>query len=135
VALYTVKKTKLWLIKAFDRRSGRTIAWVLGGRDSATFRRLYDKVKHLTNCTFYTDNWEAFAEVLPPERHIIGKSGTLAIERNNSNTRHHLGRFTRRTKVVSKSRTMVDLTIRLWSALTQPEVFEKWQSQMLYLFR
>ncbi|MDR2090487.1 MAG: hypothetical protein LBP62_02400 [Clostridiales bacterium] len=135
MALYTVKKTKLWLIKAFDRRSGRTIAWVLGGRDSATFRRLYDKVKHLTNCTFYTDNWEAFAEVLPPERHIIGKSGTLAIERNNSNTRHHLGRFTRRTKVVSKSRTMVDLTIRLWSALTQPEVFEKWQSQMLYLFR
>jgi putative transposase len=28
------------------------VAWVLGRRDTATFRRLYDKVKHLKNCTF-----------------------------------------------------------------------------------
>jgi IS1 family transposase len=88
----------------------------------------------LENCTFYTDHWDAFAEVLPPERHIVGKSGTHTIERDNSNTRHHLGRFTRRTKVVSKSPFMVDLTIRLWSALTKPEVFKKFQSQMLYIF-
>jgi len=92
-------------------------------------------VKHLKNCTFYTDNWDAFAEVLPPERHIIGKSGTPAIERDNSNTRHHLGRFTRRTKVVSKSEVMVDLTIRLWLSLTKPEIFKRWQNQMLSIFR
>jgi IS1 family transposase len=92
-------------------------------------------VKHLQNCTFFTDNWDAFAEVLPPERHIIGKSGTHTIERDNSNTRHHLGRFTRRTKVVSKSPFMVDLSIRLWSALTKPDIFNQWQSQMLYIFR
>jgi insertion element IS1 protein InsB len=53
------------------------VAWVLGGRDSATFRRLYDKVKHLKNCTFYTDNWDAFAEVLPPERHICVQSALV----------------------------------------------------------
>jgi IS1 family transposase len=92
-------------------------------------------VKHLKNCTFYTDNWDAFAKVLPPERHIIGKSGTVAVERDNSNTRHHLGRFTRRTKVVSKSEFMVDLTLRLWRALTNPEIFKVWQSKMLYIFR
>jgi hypothetical protein len=40
-------KKKHWLIKAVDRSSWKTIAWVLGGRDSATFRRLYEKVKHL----------------------------------------------------------------------------------------
>jgi len=82
----------------------------------------------LKNCTFYTDNWDAFAEVLPPERHIIGKSGTHAIERDNSNMRHHLGRFTRKTKIVSKSDVMVDLSIRLWSALTKPEIFNQWQN-------
>jgi IS1 family transposase/transposase-like protein len=87
----TVKKKKLWLIKALDRGSRRTIAWVLGGRDSATFKRLYDKVTHLKNCLFYTDNWNTFADVLPPERHIIGKSETHAFERDSSNTRHHLG--------------------------------------------
>ena len=111
------------------------MAWVLGGRDSATFRRLYDKVKHLKDCTFYTDNWDAFAEVLPPERHIIGKSGTHCIERDNSNTRHHLGRFTRRTKVVSKKSQMVDTSLKLWQALTQPEVFSRFQSLALSIYK
>jgi IS1 family transposase len=72
--------------------------------------------------------------VLPPQRHIIGKNGTVAIERDNSNTRHHLGRFTRRTKVVSKSPLMVDLSIRLWVAMADPQTFMHWQRQMLYIF-
>jgi len=135
VAFHTVKKAKLWLIKALDRCRRRTIAWVFGNRDSATFRRLYAKVSHLKNCIFYTDNWDAFAEVLPPEHHIVGKSGTHMTERDNSNTRHHLGRFTRRTKIVSKSPLMADLTIRLWNALTTPEVFKYWQTQMMYILR
>jgi hydroxymethylpyrimidine/phosphomethylpyrimidine kinase len=46
------QKNKLWLIKTIDRRTGKTVAWVLGNRDIATFQRLYDKVKHLTGCTF-----------------------------------------------------------------------------------
>jgi insertion element IS1 protein InsB len=111
------------------------VARVLGGRDSASFRRLYDKVKHLKNCLFYTDNWGAFAEVLLPERHIIGKVHTVTIERDNSNTRHHLGRFTRRTRVVSKSPLMVSLSIRLWCALTQPEIFKFWQNQFMCIFK
>jgi IS1 family transposase len=40
---------------------------------------LYDKVKHLKDCTFYTDRWNAFAEVLPSERHVIGKAHTMAL--------------------------------------------------------
>ena len=80
-----VLKRKLWVIKAIDRDTRRTVAWVLGGRDSAAFRRLYNKVRHLENCTFYTDHWDAFAEVLPPERHIIGKAHTIDIEHDNSN--------------------------------------------------
>jgi insertion element IS1 protein InsB len=103
VAFSAIKKRKLWIIKAVDHCTGRTMAWVLGGRDAATFQRLYDKVKHLTTCIFYTDDWEAFAQVLPKDRHIIGKAYTHAIERDNSNTRHHLARMTRKTKVVSKS--------------------------------
>jgi IS1 family transposase len=86
-------------------------------------------------CTFYTDAWESFAEILPSERHVIGKSGTVTIEQNNSNTRHHLGRFTRRTKVVSKSKEMVDLTICLWSSLTKPKVFSEWQEKYAYIYK
>jgi hypothetical protein len=66
----------------------------------------------------------------------IGKSGTFAIEQDNSNTRHHLGRFTRRTKVVSKSKEMVeDLTTRLWSSLTKPEIFAAWQEKLSYIYK
>ncbi|MDR2559040.1 MAG: hypothetical protein LBC86_05800 [Oscillospiraceae bacterium] len=133
--IFYSQKNKLWLIKAVNRRTGKTIAWVLGGRDVATFRRLYNKVKHIPNCIYYTDNWDSFAKVLPAERHVIGKSGTVAVERDNSNTRHHLGRFTRRTKVVSKSKHMVDLSIRLWMALTTPHIFERVQSVALSIFK
>ena len=94
---------------------------MLGNRDSKTFKRLYNKVKHLKNCVFYTDNWNAFSDALPPERHIIGKAHTITIEQDNSNTRLYLGRFTRRTKVVSKKKEMVDMNIKLWLVLTDPE--------------
>lgn len=107
---------------------------MVGGRDAATFRRLYEKVKHLTDCIFYTDDWDAFAKVLPKERHVIGKSGTVAIERDNSNTRHHLGRMTRRTKVVSKKEQMIYDSMKLWLALTTPSLFEQYQATFISIF-
>ncbi len=81
---------------------------------------------------FFTDNWKAFSDVLPPERHIIGKKHTHTIERDNSNTRHHLGRMTRRTKVVSQKKEMVDLSLKLWLALTDNETFKKLISENDY---
>jgi insertion element IS1 protein InsB len=117
-----------------DRRTGRTIAWVLGGRDVTTFQRLYDKVKHLTNCVFYTDDWDTFAQVLPKERHMIGKAHTHAIERDNSNTRQHLARMTRRTKVVSQAEAMLHASLKLWCALTVPEIFAHSQALFLSIF-
>jgi insertion element IS1 protein InsB len=111
------------------------VAWVVGGRDAATFGRLYDKVRHLTDCVFYTDDWDAFAKHLPPERHIIGKAGTITIEQDNSNTRHHLARMTRRTKVVSKKPRMIYDSIKLWLALTTPNIFAHYQATFLSIFR
>jgi insertion element IS1 protein InsB len=58
--------------------------------------------------------------VLPLERHVIGKATTITLEHDNSNTRHHLGRMTRRTKVVSNNERMVYDSIKLWCALTTP---------------
>ncbi len=135
MAFHRIKKNKKWIIKALDRASERTVAWVIGGRDAATFKRLYAKVQHLKGCIFYTDDWDAFANVLPKERHIIGKTHTAAIERDNSNTRHHLGRMTRRTKIVSKKKEMVDNAIKMRCALTQPDVFRRYQEIALSIFR
>ena len=117
-----------------DHGTGRTLAWVLGGRDAATFQRLYDKVKHLKACILYTDHWDAFAQVLPKDRHIIGKAYTQAMERDNANTRHHLARMPRKTKVVSQSEAMVDASLKLWCALHVPAIFKKYQEMFLSLF-
>ncbi|WP_322498085.1 IS1 family transposase [Candidatus Cyrtobacter comes] len=81
-SIFFKKSQKLWVIK--DR--SRTIACVTG--DATTFKRLFEKVESLENCRFYTDDWDAFAKILPKNRHVIGKSGTVCIEHNNSNTRH-----------------------------------------------
>ena len=117
-----------------DRLPGRTIAWVLGRRDAATFPRLYDTLQHLTAWIFYTDDWDAFAHILPKERHITGKVHTHAIERDNSNTRHHLARMTRRTKVVSQSVDMLHASLKLWCALNVQAIFEAYQAIFLSIF-
>lgn len=72
--------------------------------------------------------------VLPPERHRIGKQHTVCSEQDNSNTRHHLGRMTRRTKVVSKQEHMVDASMKLWHALTETGTFCAYQKAFLSIF-
>ena len=107
------------------------MAWGLGGRDAATFERLDDTLNHFTECIFYTDHWEAFAQVLPKERHITGKAHTHALERDHSNTRHHVARMTRRTKVVSQAVDMLHASLKLWCALNVQAIFEVYQATFL----
>ena len=85
----------------------RTLAWELGGRDDATCRRLLDKVGVEGN-VFVTDDWEGFRRPIPEEQHFAGKDLTFPIEQDNSDVRHHLARFRRRSKVTSRARHMVD---------------------------
>ena len=107
---------------------------VLGQRDEKTFERLYAKLKHLKECIFYTDAWDAFAKILPSDRHIIGKAYTHIIESNYFNTRHHLGRFTRKTKIVSKCEYAVDNALKLEYSLTDNTIFSHFQHSALSIY-
>lgn len=73
------------------------------------------------NVTVYcTDDWKPYQELLsqhPSAFHVITKSETVAIERNNSDNRHWFARFKRKGKVISKSKEMVDLTMGLFAKL------------------
>lgn len=133
MALSQSKKNKIWIFKALNRESHKTMAWVVGRRNKKTLQRLYDKLSHL-KATFYTDKWNIFTKVLPQERHIIGKQHTHLIESNNANTRHHLGRMTRRTKVVSKSLLMIELTMKLWVYYAHQENFSSERDNFLSIF-
>lgn len=68
-----------------------------------------------------TDDWEGFHRNIPEDQLFTGKDLTFPIEQDNSNIRHYLARFRRRTKVVSKSETMVDLSLRLHHHLRDPK--------------
>ena len=131
----TRKGNKRWILKAIDRQTGPVIAWVVGGRDEETVKRLlYAKLEHLKEATFYTDDWSAFAAVLPNDRHAIGKTHTVSIERNNSNTSHHLARMTRRTNVVSHSEKMIALSMRLFSFFESRHRRIHWIQSFLTIF-
>ena len=110
------KSNKLWVWRAYDPVGRRTVAWVLGGRDDATCQKLLDKIG-VEGRTFVADDWDGYHRLIPEDQLFTGKDLTFLIEQDNSNIRHFLARFRRRTKVVSKCKIMVDLSLRLYHHL------------------
>jgi insertion element IS1 protein InsB len=125
VAFRKWQKNKRWLWRAFDPIDGRTLAWVLGQRDDATCRKLLDKIG-LRGKTFVTDDWEGYHRCIPEDQLFTGKDLTFGIEQDNSNIRHYLARFRRRSKVTSRSEHMADLSLRLHHHLHNPLNFREW---------
>ena len=107
------KTAKLWVWRAYDPIARRTIAWVLGRRDDVTCQKLLDKIG-VEGKTFVTDDWDGYHRLIPEDQLFTGKDLTVPIEQDNSNIRHFLARFRRRTKVVSKVVEMVDLSLRIY---------------------
>jgi insertion element IS1 protein InsB len=81
-----------------------------------------------------TDDWEGFHRLIPPDQLLTGKDLTFPIEQDNGNIRHYLARFRRRTKVVSKSETMVDLSLRLHHHLHNPQNYAARAAVFLSIF-
>jgi insertion element IS1 protein InsB len=109
------KTNKLWIWKAWDRASGRLVDWECGGRDAATLERLLGRVKRWNPRLYCTDDWAAYAELIPQGRLFVGKEETHGIERDHARQRHWLARFRRRSIVVSKAKRMVDASIALFA--------------------
>jgi IS1 family transposase len=117
IAIVTLDEMWHFLKKrAYDPVQQRTIAWVLGDRDDATCQRLLDKIG-MAGRQFITDDWEGYHRLIPEDQLFTGKDLTFSIEQDNSNIRHFIARFRRRTKVVSKVEEMVDLSLRLYHFL------------------
>ena len=60
------KKRQVWLWLAVERVSRRIVAWVLGRRDAATARRLWQALpkRYRRHCWYFTDLWESYVGVL-----------------------------------------------------------------------
>jgi len=106
----------------------------VGDRSADSFRQFFERFKGLKEAVFYTDNWEAYSEVIPADQHVIGKRHTIGIEQNNSNIRHFLGRMTRRTKVVSKSAEMVMASLHISWYVNENNGFSELQKIFMSIF-
>ncbi|WLT37769.1 IS1 family transposase [Synechocystis sp. B12] len=90
----------------------------LTDRDSQTLSRLLERLAKWKVTVYYTDDWRPYQQLLdehPDAFHGISKRETVGIERNNSDGRHWFARFHRRTKVVSRSAYMVDITMAIFA--------------------
>ena len=107
------------------RDTGELIAWECGDRDKTTLEKLIGKLEKWNVKVYYTDNYEAYASVLPKDKLVQTKKETHRIERNNCRMRHWFGRFKRKSIIVSKSLKMVNLTVALFARFrVNGDVFE-----------
>ena len=64
------RKRKLWLWLVIERARRRIVGWTLGSRGPAPLRQLWQlwqslPVHYRRHCWFFTDEWKAYAKVLP----------------------------------------------------------------------
>ncbi|MEM6602508.1 MAG: IS1 family transposase [Pseudomonadota bacterium] len=111
----------------------RTLGWVLGDRSKETCRKLIDKIG-LKGRVFATDDYEAYHQIIPEDQLFTGKDLTFPIEQDNSDVRHHLARMTRKTKVVSKSKEMVDISLKLCAFFRNAENVKEFSQKFLPIF-
>ena len=67
------KQKKVWLLYAICKQSGEILAANWGKRNKKSIKALFKKLQERETNFYCTDHWKAFAEVLPKEKHIIGK--------------------------------------------------------------
>ena len=101
------KRNKQWIWLAFDADSREVVALVVGDRSQTTAQALWDALPPLyrQNAICYTDEWEAYAAVIPPDQHrpVKKNSGkTNHLERFNCTLRQRVSRLVRKTLSFSK---------------------------------
>jgi insertion element IS1 protein InsB len=63
-----------------------------------------------------TDYWRPYEAFVPPAQHAQSKAETYTIEGYNSLFRHFLARLRRKSKCYSKSKKMLEHSVRLLMA-------------------
>ena len=64
------KSDKVWVWLALCRKSRQVVAFVAGDRSRASCERLWREIpERYKKASCYSDLWEAYREVIPPEQH------------------------------------------------------------------
>ena len=111
-----MEKNQIWVWRAIDGVSRDALGWQLGNRSDACLQKLVSAVD-AGKCIFVTDEWGGFFRISPEERDFYGKDLTFPIESTNSDLRHRLARFHRRSKATSRSVAMIQASLVLFHHL------------------
>jgi len=101
------KANKQWIWIALDADTREVVALVVGDRSQTTAQALWDALPpvYRQHAIYYTDEWEAYAAVIPAEQHypVKKQSGkTNYIEHFNCILRQRVSRLVRKTLSFSK---------------------------------
>ena len=112
------KAHKQWLWTAISRQTRQIVAWVIGDRSNATFKRLLRKVPpEYLNKRSYSDHWKAYRILLSKGNHKMtgkGDGETCHMERWNCTLRQRISRFVRRTLSFSKKKRYHHMATKLF---------------------
>ncbi len=116
VSFVSEKWFKRWLWTAQCRRTRQIIAYAIGDRSQDTCRLLWQAIPSTyRSLSMFTDRWQAYELVLPPElHHPVNKGSGLTNhqERWYNTLRQWNARYTRRTLSFSKEDHYHDLITR-----------------------
>ena len=96
-----------------DSISGKVLGFACGRRTIQTGKVLWEQIKHLPAMGDGTDLLKAYENLIPHAKHYMGKTFPTQIESLNCRLRHYLARLHRRTLCYSKSKTMLEVSLKL----------------------
>ncbi|MDG2197857.1 MAG: IS1 family transposase [SAR324 cluster bacterium] len=96
-----------------DSTFGKVLGFVCGRRTIKTGRVLCEQIRQLPTIGDVTDLLKAYENFIPQAKHYTGKTFTTQIESLNCRLRHYLARLHRKTLCYSKSKTMLEVSLKL----------------------
>ena len=108
----SLKKISIWALASGGLhlwQGPRLCLW----RTIKTGKVLWQQTKHLPTMGYGTDMLKSYENFIPHAKHYTGKPFTTQIDSLNCRLRHYLARLHRKTLCYSKSKTMLEVSLKL----------------------
>jgi insertion element IS1 protein InsB len=108
------KGNEYWIAYALCPDTKTVIDFTVGKRSKRTLRSVVNTLLLSGVSIIKTDQLNLYRALIPAERHCCKAYHTNHIERNNLNLRTHLKRLGRRTICFSRSRAVLEASVRIY---------------------
>ena len=79
-----------------NRETKKLVGFHVGDRSSKSFENLCKNISQIDAKFYAIDKYSAY-DIIPSNKHLVGKAYTYTVERMNGLLRHYIARFTRKT--------------------------------------